>query len=54
MFGGFGEVKLSSYTEKANVTANTYGLKEAVKSGDGSHSQKERTKEQNPESKTRH
>ena len=35
MFGGFGEVKLSSYTEKANVTANTYGLKEAVKSGDG-------------------
>ena len=21
MFGGFGEVKLSSYTEKANVTA---------------------------------
>ena len=35
MFGGFGEVNLSSYTEKANVTANTYGLKEAVKSGDG-------------------
>lgn len=35
MFGGFGEEKLSSYTEKANVTANTYGLKEAVKSGDG-------------------
>ena len=35
MFGGFGELKLSSYTEKANVTANTYGLKEAVKSGDG-------------------
>ena len=35
MFGGLGEVNLSSYTEKANVTANTYGLKEAVKSGDG-------------------
>lgn len=35
MFGGYGEGKLSSYTETANVTANTYGLKEAVKSGDG-------------------
>ena len=33
--GGYGEGKLSSYTETANVTANTYGLKEAVKSGDG-------------------
>ena len=35
MFGGFGEESLKSYTETANVTENTYGLKEAVKSGDG-------------------
>ena len=33
--GGFGENNLKAYTETANVTANTYGLKEAVKSGDG-------------------
>lgn len=33
--GGYGEGNLKSYTETANVTANTYGLKEAVKSGDG-------------------
>ena len=33
--GGYGEGTLSSYTATANVTADTYGLKEAVKSGDG-------------------
>ena len=33
--GGYGEVNLNSYSVTANVTANTYGLKEAVKSGDG-------------------
>ena len=32
--GGYGEGTLSSYTATANVTADTYGLKEAVKSGD--------------------
>ena len=33
--GGYEEKELKAYTETANVTANTYGLKEAVKSGDG-------------------
>ena len=34
LFGGYGEEELKAYSETANVTANTYGLKEAVKSGD--------------------
>ena len=33
--GGYGENKLASYSVTADVTANTYGLKEAVKSEDG-------------------
>ena len=33
--GGYEEKELKAYTETANVTADTYGLKEAVKSGDG-------------------
>ena len=33
--GGYGENKLASYSVTADVTADTYGLKEAVKSEDG-------------------
>lgn len=33
--GGYGEQQLQSYSVTANVTANTYGLKEAVKGDDG-------------------
>lgn len=36
--GGYGEGKLSSYSATANVTANTNGLKTAVKNSDGSFS----------------
>lgn len=36
--GGYGENKLGAYTATANVTANTNGLKTAVKNADGSFS----------------
>ncbi|MDO4170497.1 MAG: penicillin-binding Tp47 domain C-containing protein [Lachnospiraceae bacterium] len=36
--GGFGEQQLQSYTETANVTANTNGLKVATKNADGTFS----------------
>lgn len=36
--GGYGEQKLSAYEAKANVTADTNGLKTAVKNADGSFS----------------
>ncbi len=38
LFGGFGEGVLSSYSVTADVTANTNGLKTAVKNEDGSFS----------------
>lgn len=41
--GGYGEQKLSAYNAEANVTANTNGLKTAVKNADGSFSFKART-----------
>ena len=43
MIGGYAEGVLSSYEASANVTANTNGLKEAVKGSDGSFSFKART-----------
>lgn len=42
LIGGYAEGVLSSYEASANVTANTNGLKEAVKSSDGSFSFKAR------------
>ena len=38
LVGGYAENKLKSYSETANVTANTYGLKTATKQSDGSFS----------------
>lgn len=35
LVGGYGENKLQAYSVTANVTENTYGLKEAEKSADG-------------------
>ena len=43
LIGGYAEGVLSSYEASANVTANTNGLKEAVKCSDGSFSFKART-----------
>ena len=43
LIGGYAEGVLSSYEASANVTANTNGLKEAVKGSDGSFSFKART-----------
>ena len=43
LIGGYAEGVLSSYKASANVTANTNGLKEAVKGSDGSFSFKART-----------
>ena len=43
LIGGYAEGVLSSYEASANVTANTNGLKEAVKGTDGSFSFKART-----------
>ena len=43
LIGGYAEGVLSSYKSSANVTANTNGLKEAVKGSDGSFSFKSRT-----------
>lgn len=43
LIGGYAEGVLSSYEASANVTANTNGLKEAVKDSDGSFSFKART-----------
>ena len=43
LIGGYAEGVLSSYEASANVTADTNGLKEAVKSSDGSFSFKART-----------
>lgn len=43
LIGGYAEGVLSSYESSANVTANTNGLKEAVKGSDGSFSFKART-----------
>ena len=43
LIGGYAEGVLSSYETSANVTANTNGLKEAVKGSDGSFSFKART-----------
>ena len=43
LIGGYAEGVLSSYKSSANVTANTNGLKEAVKGSDGSFSFKART-----------
>lgn len=42
LIGGYAEGVLSSYEASANVTANTNGLKEAVKGSDGSFSFKAR------------
>ena len=42
LFGGFSEVNLSAYSETAEVTADTNGLKEAVKNSDGTFSFGER------------
>ena len=38
LYGGFGEVKLSSYEYTADVNADTNGLKTAVKNADGTYS----------------
>lgn len=38
LFGGYSENELSSYTETADVTASTNGLKTAVKNADGTFS----------------
>ena len=38
LYGGFGEVKLSSYEYTAAVNADTNGLKTAVKNADGTYS----------------
>ena len=43
LIGGYAEGVLSSYEASANVTADTNGLKEAVKGSDGSFSFKART-----------
>ena len=43
LIGGYAEGVLSSYEASANVTADTNGLKEAVKDSDGSFSFKART-----------
>ena len=43
LIGGYAEGVLSSYEASANVTANTNGLKEAVKGSDGSFSFNART-----------
>lgn len=43
LIGGYAEGVLSSYEASANVTADTNGLKEAVKGSDGSFSFKSRT-----------
>ena len=43
LIGGYAEGVLHSYEASANVTANTNGLKEAVKGSDGSFSFKART-----------
>lgn len=43
LIGGYAEGVLNSYEASANVTANTNGLKEAVKGSDGSFSFKART-----------
>lgn len=43
LIGGYAEGVLNSFEASANVTANTNGLKEAVKNSDGSYSFKART-----------
>ena len=48
LLGGFSENNLKAYSETANVTVNTNGLKTVTKNEDGSFSFSARKQEQNP------
>lgn len=45
LYGGFSEMNLSSYEKTASVSADTYGLKTAVKNADGSFSFSKKSQE---------